>query len=89
MLRHELLCPRRQSNQNAAGETPDPHFLFNRSVSEAYPVATELLQGRWPLVIGAEGVRLRLTALGLMVVSCFADERAVRFPQVQAAQYRK
>ena len=48
-----------------AGETPDPHFLFNRSVSEAYPVATELLQGRWPLVIGQASRELRLTALGM------------------------
>ena len=36
------------------------------------PVATELLQGRWPLVTGAVLYGLRLSALGLMVVSYFA-----------------
>ena len=71
------------------GRPQAPTFCLIGRYQRRYPVATELLQGRWPLVIGAEGVRLRLTALGLMVVSCFADERAVRFPQVQAAQYRK
>ena len=70
-----LLFQRGKSRQKRAGETPDPplYYLIGR-YQRRYPVATELLQGRWPLVIGAEGVRLRLTALGLMVVSCFSDE---------------
>ena len=32
-----LLCPRRQSNQSAAGETPDPPFLPNRTLSGEIP----------------------------------------------------
>ena len=34
-----------------------------------FPVATEILPGRWPLVIGAVVYPLRLTALGLRGVS--------------------
>ena len=37
VLRHGLLCPRRQSNQNAAGETPVPHYLPNRTPSDLIP----------------------------------------------------
>ena len=36
-----------------------------------FPVATEFLPGRWPLVIGAEVYPLRLTALGLMDFASF------------------
>ena len=36
-----------------------------------YPIATEIPLACWPLVIGAVGHELRLTALGLMVVSFF------------------
>ena len=37
---------------------------------DRYRAATEILPGRWPLVIGAVGIPLRLTALGLIGVSC-------------------
>ena len=45
--RRGLLCPRRQSNQNAAGGTPDP-VLSNQSVSNgagALPLNEKILRG--------------------------------------------
>ena len=41
--------------------------------------ATEFPLGRWPLVIGLAGHGLRLTALGLWVISIFADESICGF----------
>ena len=41
VLRHGLLCPRRQSNQNAAGETPVPLFCLIGLCRGRYPVAAE------------------------------------------------
>ena len=71
VLRHGLLCPRRQSNQNAAGDTPAPNVCPIGRHQGRYPIATEIPLACWPLVIGAVGHGLRLSALGLMVVSFF------------------
>ncbi len=53
---------------------PDPFFLQSDAPKIGYPVATEFLQGRWPLVIGAVRIGLRLTALGMRVVSFWLAE---------------
>ena len=66
-----LLCPRRQSNQNAAGDTPDP-VLPNRMPAKEHCAATETPRFGWSLVIGLVGYRLRLSALVLIGTSCRA-----------------
>ena len=68
VLRHGLLCPRRQSNQNAAGDTPDP-VLPNRTPAKKPCAATETPRFGWLLVIGTAIVSLRLSALGMMGLS--------------------
>ena len=55
--------------------TPRSPFCLIGRYQRRYPVATELLQGRWPLVIGQASRELRLTALGLMGVSCCAKKQ--------------
>ena len=45
--------------------TPRTPFCPIGRLQGRYPVATETLPGRWPLVIGAVVYPLRLTALGL------------------------
>ena len=42
----------------------------------------------WPLVIGAVGIRLRLTALGLMVVAFFVLEGCL-FPKEAGSRTQK
>ena len=65
-----LLCPRRQSNQNAAGDTPAP-VLPNRTPAKEHCAATETPRFGWSLVISAVIILLRLacarmgTALGM------------------------
>ena len=49
--------------------TPRTPFCLIGRLPGRYPVATETLPGRWPLVIGAVVYPLRLTALGLRGVS--------------------
>ena len=68
------LFPRRKSDQNAAGDTPDP-ILPNRTPAKKPCAATETPRFGWLLVIGAAIVSLRLacarmgTALGMMGLS--------------------
>ena len=53
---------------------PDPFFLKSDAPKIGYPVATEFPWASGPLVIGAVGSALRLTALVLMVVSFLVGE---------------
>ena len=55
-----------------AGETPDPRCLSNRTPAGIFCAATEIPLACWPLVTGAAGILLRLTALGMRIVSCYA-----------------
>ena len=66
------LFPRRKSDQNAAGGTPDPVVCPIGRLQERCPVATEIPRASGLLVIGQAGHGLRLTALGMIVVSCYA-----------------
>ena len=54
--------------------TPRTQFLHNRTPAGIFCAATEIPQACWPLVIGLVGILLRLTALGLWVISTFVDE---------------
>ena len=65
-----VLFPRRKSTQKGAGDTPDPG-LSNRTLSGEIPGCHRNTAGRWPLVIGTVGIRLRLTALGLGMLPYF------------------
>ena len=48
---------------------PDPSFCLIGRNQGLHLVATEIPCGRWPLVIGAVHIGLRLTALGLIGTS--------------------
>ena len=55
--------------KSALGRPQPPFVCPIGRLQGRYPVATEFPLGRWPLVIGAEGILLRLTALVLRAVS--------------------
>ena len=69
------LFPRRKSDQNAAGDTPDPALAQSAGIrfDTAQPLNHLFASG--VLVIGAVGISLRLTALGLIGVSCHAKQK--------------
>src|SRR5699024_5808772 len=54
-----------------------------------YRVATEILPGRWPLVIGAGGYGLRLTALESRAISFLGDESLCSFRRSRQLGIRK
>ena len=75
-----LLFRHGKSRQKRAGETPAPSFCPIGQYQGRYPVATEFPLGRWPLVIGAVLHELRLTALGMRVVSFLGEGKPECFP---------
>ena len=56
--------------KSAPGRPRPPFVCPIGRLQGRYRVATEFPLGRWPLVIGAVLHELRLTALGMMGVSC-------------------
>ena len=51
--------------KKAPGRPRTPNFSLIGRYQRRYPVATEFPLACWPLVIGTEGIQLRLTALGM------------------------
>ena len=75
--------------KSAPGRPRPPFFYPIVQYQGRYPVATEFPLGRWPLVIGAVGIPLRLTALGMMDFAIFCYRKPGCFPKEQAAGHRK
>ena len=67
-----LLCPRRQSNQNAAGDTPDPGLVQSVCIRGDTGQPLKYCKASGSLVIGQVENELRLSALGMMDVSEYA-----------------
>ena len=68
------LFPRRKSDQNAAGDTPDPALVQSDAPKFCYPVATECLFCLRLVVIGLVVILLRLSPLVLIGTSSRAEQ---------------